>query len=93
VAASESARADRNLMYQMHMNGAHNGDQTIQSGFDWWMNRTLADLDHWAAIHGTDPNTLRAVLDRAREIEQRSGASNAAQGIWTFFLGLMADDR
>jgi hypothetical protein len=74
------------MVYQMYMNGAHNGDAFIQSEF--WMSRTLADLDARAALHGTDPETLGAVLIKARETEQRSGAHNAAQDIWQFLLGL-----
>jgi hypothetical protein len=89
----ELAHQDRDLVYQMYMNGAHNGDQMIQSGVEWWMKRTSADLDQWAAIHGTDPDTLHAVLVKARAVERRSGASNAAEDIWRFLIGLVNDDR
>jgi hypothetical protein len=53
----------------------------IQSGFEWWMNRTSADLDQWAAIHGTDPDTLRAVVARVRDTDQRSATSGNIDSI------------
>jgi hypothetical protein len=57
----------------------------IQRGFECWMNRTSADLDRWAATHGTDSATLRAVRQIAHQIERRCGASTAAKAIWRFF--------
>jgi hypothetical protein len=84
MADNDAASEDRQLTYQMYMNGAHNGDDMIRSGFEWWMRRTLADLEQWAAIH--------AVLLEARQIEQRSGPSNAAQHISQVLYGLV-DDR
>ena len=88
-----AAKDDRQMVYQMYMNGAHNGDEFIQSGFEFWMNRTLGDLNHWAAIHGADPESFRAVLHKARETEQSFGASNGAHVIWKFFLGLIKEGR
>jgi len=76
VTENDVAYEDRETVYQGYMNGAHNGDAVVQRAFEWWMNRTLTDLDHWAAVHGTDADTFREVLERARATEQRSGASN-----------------
>jgi hypothetical protein len=59
------------MVCQMYMNGAHNGDQFIQRGYEYWMRQRETDLDHWAALHGADPDTFGAVLQRTRKIECR----------------------